>query len=420
MKKIYQFIVIFLLLIETNFFSLIKLPTFISALTSYHTKQLTLIVCLFSFVLWFLFEKMSRHTVSRYYNTPIVIFLFSTIVISIMSMLIYNQSILSVLRVSYFYYIILLFYFLSYFCWKDKKNYHFLINSIILFGTIYSILLIVQYLFFKSGLDAFLIFNDENLVVLSKSINPRIARPADFIAFSSVLLFSKIVTGNAFSINKSKLWILLLIELIYILLVSQTRMYIIALLISFSISVLFIKRRNQGMSIVVYIILVPVIFLMANDSLSKFFSSFMTGDRVSSTLIRSQEILFYSRQIFSNGIIGRGFIDISSPDYVLLNHGPFGTYNTSDIGIIGFLSIYGLCGGLFLVFTIRKIIRTLKNNKENALQLKSIELITLCPYFLLVSLTLFYTDIQRIIYLPIILTIFEFAHKESIEKARDS
>ncbi|WP_157243775.1 hypothetical protein [Paenibacillus jilunlii] len=174
------------------------------------------------------------------------------------------------------------------------------------------------------------------------------------------------------------------------------------------------------MSIVVYIILVPVIFLMANDSLSKFFSSFMTGDRVSSTLIRSQEILFYSRQIFSNGIIGRGFIDISSPDYVLLNHGPFGTYNTSDIGIIGFLSIYGLCGGLFLVFTIRKIIRTLKNNKENALQLKSIELITLCPYFLLVSLTLFYTDIQRLIYLPIILTIFEFAHKESIEKARDS
>ena len=413
MKKIYQILLLIILLLELNFFSIIELPSIISNINSYYVKKLIFILSMISLFFWLVFEVLTSKPIKRYYSSSVNMFLFSTLFISLLSIIVYNQSIVGVFTINYFYYIIVLYYFLTYYCIRDKSNYYFLINSIIVLGVIYSMLLVTQYFFFKFGLGSFLIFNDNNLVVLSKDTNPRIARPADFITLSVILLILKMIRGS--NVNKSRfiLWSSLIIMLSYIILVSQTRMYIITLLVIITLSVFLVRRKNKGIQIYLYSIFIVVILLIGSEIFINFFTSFTSGERLTSTNIRISEYLYYSKQIFENIIFGRGFPDVTIPEYFSLYYGPYGLYNTSDIGVIGFWSGFGLLGILFTLNVVIKIIKTFKNFKVNIQLQKYDEFVVITIYLLFISVTLFYTDIQRIIYLPIMLTILEMYYRES-------
>lgn len=413
MKNIYRILVILILLLEVNFFSIIELPDSIKVLNSYHVKKLIFIICLLTTILWILVEKVKKIKIIRRFSLSVVFFLISLILITVLSSIAYNESIAEILKVTYYYYIIMIYYYFTFFCIIDESNYRFLINSIIIIGLIFSILLSIQYVFFRVGLSEFLIFNDYNLVVLNRNFNPRIARPADFISISCILSFSKVF--NKHSNIKRKIMYLLstFIQMFYIVVIAQTRMYIVALVVTMILAILFVNKRLTLRRIVIINCICMFISIIGFASFKEFFSTFITGERITSTIIRIQELQFYLNQIFKNIIFGRGFVNPATIEGYRLSYGPNGNYNVADIGVLGFWAIFGVFGIIFIIMITRNIIRIFRNYKMIKHSEYKIQLILLSIFLSISSLTLFYMDIQRIVLLPIILTIFEVINYRS-------
>ncbi|YCI38228.1 hypothetical protein M1D49_02730 [Bacillus sp. PK3-056] len=357
MSNIYKIIVLLILIIEVNYFSILNVP-YINENSTYHFKLITFLISIISFSFIVIVEKNSKLQLKRYYNLPVVLFIISVVMICLFSISLYNQSIFGTFKVSYFYWIVLLYYFLSFFCLIEYKNFKFLINSIIWIGTIYSLILIVQYYFLKLGIGQFLIFRETGLTVNLN--NYRIARPADFIAFSAVLLYAKLHSCNNKKL-KNVLTFGLIINLIYLIFVSQTRIYILAVLIAIVGTFFMLNKTKSLAKKYLYFLIFVVLLLGSSQFISNFISSFSEGDRIKSTNIRMEEIEFFLNQIFNNYFFGRGFLDPSIPSNLYLINGPYGNYFVSDVGVLGFLALFGLLGVLFLLIIVFKIIRTIKS-----------------------------------------------------------
>ena len=71
------------------------------------------------------------------------------------------------------------------------------------------------------------------------------------------------------------------------------------------------------------------------------------GERYNSAVYRLEEFLHFSKYIFKNIIFGFGF----SQDSTILQ------YSITDVGILGFLSRFGLIGLIWLLFFVKYLIR---------------------------------------------------------------
>lgn len=397
MKKLYKLFIVFLLLLEVNFFSVFSLPDWIINLNSYHRKKLILFL-----VILFLMTVLGKK-IKLYFLKNVILFCIFFIFINLISMLVYNQYPLELFEINYYYWIILLYIPLSYLFIKNHEYYDFFQKMMIIFGTLYSLLLILEYLSLNFGLPNILVFNENTLVLLSGNGNFRIARPADFIAFSTLYLLYNIYIKE----HNKKFIICLMFNLFYIFVISQTRIYMVA--ISVIILVLLIQKRNIKNIIFINlpILLAGIIIFSYGNSLQKFYNSFVSGDRLESTTTRLQEFKFFSNQLFNNVVFGRGFVSSSNPEGNYLNFGEGFIFNSSDIGLIGFLSVFGILGIIFLVLLIKKICKGyifLKKHKSKNFILYKI----ICIYSLFTLTSTFYFDIQRILYLPLLLSTLEY------------
>ncbi|EOR23314.1 hypothetical protein A499_13316 [Niallia nealsonii AAU1] len=135
--------------------------------------------------------------------------------------------------------------------------------------------------------------------------------------------------------------------------------------------------------------------------------------------IRFEEISFYIGQLYENFFFGMGFIPFNVSSYTdFLLRGPYAIYYKSDIGILGFLNIFGILGFLWLILLFFKIIKIASYSvKVKGSLNKNYELLSLVIFVILSSLSLSIFDIQRIIAVPILLALLDYLFNMSNNSA---
>ncbi|MGU8226603.1 O-antigen ligase family protein, partial [Clostridium perfringens] len=245
-----------------------------------------------------------------------------------------------------------------------------------------------------------------NIGIESRLGRIRLTYPSTLISFACVLSFSEIFNRDT---KKKTLNILNLVcSLIYLIYVCQTRALIVYVIFSMLIVFIFVNRKSAKKIILMIITLVIAVNVFINLNITKeYINSFTDSKNSISNIARSGAIDYFIDRGNENLIFGSGFINSSAnSETFYISRGSYGMFSTTDVGIFGYYSIFGIAGlvlYLYLILKMLTIIWTLIKSKKIDY---CVEIIGIFIFFISTSLTLIVTDSQRIILFPIILALF--------------
>lgn len=411
MAKFNRISFLFLILLQVSFFSLMTTSQRIFLVNSYVYKTLTifLVFCLLGFNLIFNFYKTNQ--MRNYYFLPMIL---GWILIYLLtfwgSLLYYDQSLLTTIKNSYIYFMVALYFLLVLF-FDSLKSFKFILNSFSIVGVIYATILIIQAFLEKVNFE-FLDMGVYGLNPILDSYGPifhlvRIAGPADFISFALLItIIKQIRFKNPRPVTNG---LFIVIDFLYVVLVSGTRMYMI---IDFLLIVFFILSllKDKFPGILYSLLSLGMLF---GAALVPFMAKmFVTGDRKLSFNIRQDEIKYYLGKVFHNDWFGIGFPDAKK--YNQLLHGPSnsrifmsnGKYYIEDVGAMGVVVIFGILGGIGLLWFAYKVIKAFQLSVYKDVMLAMI------LFLIMTTATLSLIDPQRIFYLFILIYIMEYCLKK--------
>lgn len=405
MKNINRSLLLLILFLQTDFLSIPRVSGVVLVWNSYSSKYLSLLIIFILLIVNFIYSIFRRPIrqeikTKRYFDVPILILLFFVIMLIFISCRKYQQPLFSSITASY-YFFILIFYFVLRKYFNDESSMNFITEATIYTGTIYSAVLIVQGFVYSKGIELLNIgingLRVEDSAFLFNIV--RIKAPADFISFTIVIILIKILTSHR---HRYSLWCYLAINLVYIIVVSQTRVYIlIDLALAGIVILLLISNISYRLSIFSTLVIICIaIFISAS-----LFTSFTVGSRQMSYSVRLDAIKFFLSEVPKGTLFGIGF-----PNTVMntgLLHGDLLTilgyqYYLDDVGIIGFYTIFGWASILVvLLFTI-SFIRSFLNSEHRSI------IFLILFYVIATSTTLLLLNVQRILYLPLLLFIANY------------
>ena len=161
--------------------------------------------------------------------------------------------------------------------------------------------------------------------------------------------------------------ILLLAILVFEICCAQTRLIIVSM--GLSVLILFVLWKK---SIAIKLFIIPIIIIgiiaTLQTTIGQDIVESLIGEKDDTNLeIRDMGKEFYMQELAKSPIIGRGVVNTTFENSVILAHINEGIY-VNDNGIIGFLWMYGLVGGIWISIIFGKIIflsiKVYKNNKN--------------------------------------------------------
>ncbi|MGR3741265.1 hypothetical protein [Companilactobacillus sp. DQM5] len=334
------------------------------------------------------------------------------------SQVVYNQSLVVTLKNSYVYFMFLLYFYLAIFL-KKRADFNFILNSIKLIGLFYSLLLLLQSVLISQNIF-FLDLGQYGLNPIYDSFGPifhfvRIAGPADFISFSILvtIIYSNYNERNHFILDL----IIIGIDLMYIIFVSGTRMYMIIDIVLFLVFIGYMAKKRTPLMIYLGAVFGGIGSIAIFPLLINMFTS---GSRKESLNIRINEFMYYLGKIFNNNWFGIGFPD--SKRFGQLIHGPISghialanaKYFLEDMGVLEIPVIFGIFGIIGILFFMHKVFYFFINSTKKIIALNIV------IYLILMAPTLSLIDSQRIFYLFVIIYIMEYLLGNKAEKNNES
>ncbi len=276
---------------------------------------------------------------------------------------------------------------------SKEKNKKIILNIILFIGTFYLLFTIINFLLISKGI----IFESMSSTTLIHYVNGELRLPqtSDLIGILFLIGLIKLQEEKLSNRSRMLVWLLLTVSLFVLFYISNVRMVLLTCLILFSYYLLativsklplLLKICIWGGSIVLGLLLISYFELL----------KILIGDgqKSASVFYRFEVINYYRSHLFDNVLFGFGF----SQDIIR-------KYSITDIGMIGFSFKYGLVGIIWeLTLFIELLIQSLKSKSV------SVKLIVIYLMITGVSLSLF--DSQRILYLPILLSILNCSIKE--------
>lgn len=419
-KNLYKCLISLLVLLQINFFDVITFPDwFFYNVNSYSVKYLSTFLVIISCLVRFIEYKSSKNLKKSGqidFSVNLLLLLLFCIFITFQSSMLYKQSLLTTFTISY-YYLFILGYFGFHNFFTNSENIKWFFKLTIYSSFLLSAVKIIQsYLagrFGKIILGSYSTVDKNNLLTLSSDIVGFVRLPSasDFIFFSSMLL---VITFLVQQIQIRYKLTILSINIVFLFFVSQTRTYILILLV-FLFGVFLFKVALHSKQFAAFVLLfgamVGAFFVLYLVEQLGFTAS---DDRSASYTVRIQAMQYYLSQFSNNGVFAIGFAH--DPEFVLLNHGYSFIYGRSvyymdDIGIVGFLAIFGKLGVLWLIVFLSDLVKQIlyANNR--------IIVVLLSATLFATSGTLIYLNVQRIFYFVFVLLIIDFfVHENSLEQ----
>lgn len=233
----------------------------------------------------------------------------------------------------------------------------------------------------------------------------RITTPA-ICSILTIVLFYRVLNEKKKRIINIVLLLMLLSTLIW---VDQTRMVIVSVLCGLGASVLAKKRQHPARTLIVYLVAAILIAVALNSGvLDSFMDSFSVNSKESSsTSVRLQAIEYFWTFFKDNPILGMGYIRPTSAELISIWSGPLKKFYLNDLGAIGLLCRAGLTSIIiYWIPLIRMFVIAFRALKYKITE--SSLLIGLVIYVAITSVSLIYTDQERLLWFGILMAIFEF------------
>lgn len=335
----------------------------------------------------------------------VLLFLFYTVFEMLVSYRRYGQGWNSVFYVGGSLFSLILYLYFTGVNNKDKKDYF----KIIIFFSRF--LLISMYL--VCIFEYFGVYILDDYAYRYKEGALRLNGGDFLIAIGMLLTIGKIIKclneTNYFRIN-DLVWVIL--HGIYIILISQTRMMILALGVSCALSFVLCKK-DFSKKVIALILLVVILLLFLNlpfvqSYLAHNFSGVISGED-SSIIPRLGAIPHYLEYGAKRNLFGWGFAEVSgsyefaAPDSLFyVFHGPWGVYYTDDVGIFGSYLIWGLSGVVLYIAMLIKMVRvSLIEKCNNPFKL------AITIFVVITTFSLSLLDVERQSYLVLVLLCME-------------
>lgn len=379
-KLLYEIPIVLIILLETCFLSIPVISTFLFKYNNYHDKRIIFVMVFLLFVLT-MRKKMKKTKI----DFLCIYFFISWIFISIISALIISSP-WTIIDQYYYYGIILLYIPFAKIFDNVEGLYEFFQKIISTVGGVYSIYLIIaKYLYDYVGIIAV----NENIQQFQIRNGLRMARSSDFLCFAFVVTLCLLVKRK-----KNKYYINLCVIGGCIFWVGQSRLYQVLIIALILVYLCLYTKINWKI-----LTLVLIVFKWKNIQVlyNNFVYSFYAKETLSNTLARTQGYEIVSKKVFEHMIFGSGFdgniqFFLGSWQYAL-----------SDLGILGFVSVWGILGIVFVGLIILVMLNNLKKIFIKKIRYECSETVFLFVWFVLSCISVSFSDVQRIIYLPFML-----------------
>lgn len=299
--------------------------------------------------------------------------------------------------------------FLSYYIFVEcaKRNLKKFIKFLVNCCTIVASLLILQALMFKFFGIYFLQiygFNYGEISHVYRDDNIRLMGP-DLITFVGILSIGLYFQKENSNYEKKIFLINILSTFVYLLTAEITRSSQIGLIIILFFT--FSLEKEGRFKIFILAILLLVFFsTYVIDYIMKSYL-LITEQTDYSIYHRLETYEYYAKSSFFDRIpLGIGLLkdqpEISS--YLYIEHGEYGKYCYSDVGLVGTMGRFGIVGGIFYMAIIIKCYKVYKKSKSSNSNAVPVNFAIICLIlFSLVNLSVF--DAERIMILPIVMAI---------------
>lgn len=372
--------IVVILLLETCFMSIPVLSSIFFKYNNYHDKRILLLVCLILTLI-----TCKKNMKKTNIDILVAFFLLAGMFIAAFSA-VTTSSVGTIVNRYYYYAIVLLYYPLGKLFDSTDDLYDSFLRLMSLMGIVYATYFIIAKLVYDT--TGALIIN-QSVQHLQMRSGLRLARPCDFLCFSFLSTLCLLVKEK----KKGLHWGLLIIG-IYIFWVGQTRLYELIIAALFIAYLLLYTKANLKV--------VAVVTVIASwDSIKNFYHNFMASfsakDTLSSTIARTQGYEIVKNDIFKHYIWGAGFdgkfqFSLAGWNYAL-----------SDLGIVGYFSVWGLLGIFFVTMVVLRFLLNIRYIVKNQLVNHCPETIFLAIWFAGSCVSVSFSDVQRILYLPLML-----------------
>lgn len=295
--------------------------------------------------------------------------------------------------------------------YASRKGIKPILNSANVLCSFSNLIILSQAIIFNRGGNVFL----KNIVNYwengSVDIRNGRIRIALYAMSSTMLLYNYYNTFFSKAEIKERLisCALLMIGLVDMFYVQQTRVSIIMVIISMILPLVFHMKKMFGR--VVILLIVAIIILSSTGIIGNVYSSFFSEELSRSTLGRSIGYQYYWNYFLNHPIFGFGFARDGA--YASIVHGPTGLAYTSDCGFIGQL---GTLGVLSLIIEIPLIIRGLRI----IIKSNDIFLEMLFIYLIGTNISMSSFEAPLMLNLVMIIVIFEYTSLKKQEGYYDS
>lgn len=378
--------IIFLLLLNENLFYLISRP---------------LAPIIAGFAIVFFIVKSNNIVRKKYiFKKEILLLVLVCFISEIGAMIQYGQSLLyGLFGMHYIFIYFLYFYFVDYFNDNDEALRENIKNIIIKLGTVMSFLYLIQALIYPK------------IIIFNMSYGERGGHVRFYTGF--VLIMFSILFTYVKLLDKFNLKILgaLFLQITSLIIVSQTRNFILAIFLVL-VSGMFIYKKNNKIKITVMIsvilsgIMYFLFFSDNNNTLNNLIGSLLIEGQQGSGNVgaRINEINYYMSILKRNLISGMGILysRFELTDYIT-GYKPY-FYFVGDIGMIGYIVQTGLLGATWLVYFLISLFKQCKKNNEESSNLLKLTIILIIG---LMGTTPLLIDKGSILYLSLMLAITE-------------
>lgn len=391
-------LVVLILGAECSLFFLAAVPEAFYKLSNYLIKYLSsfiAIIGVLAMMVLHLRDETKRHFI---FGIPIALFILMCISISISSSLHYQIALYSVFTYALPMISVPLLYWALHDSTENSRLYTFLLNATIAFASCYAIICIFQ----SFGIS---LMNEVYQSFGVRNNRLRLIYSGDFISFGAVLALGLAFKSSRHRTIYMMLFLVMLFELYW---VAQTRFFFIGLCVAVVIGFMI---RGKSKTIKVFLVLGAgiLVLILCSDSL---FALLFPDDPVLrlSTSARLEAYSSYSTHSMDMGIFGLGLIPYDSPQFDMLKANiEIGHGGIDDIGVIEYLSRYGICGLVVLIIAFICFFKALWNRHEQIAFSHNPEAWMVLAYFIALAPTMAITDPQRIFFLPYLALMIEHA-----------
>ncbi|WP_022755936.1 hypothetical protein [Butyrivibrio fibrisolvens] len=300
----------------------------------------------------------------------------------------YGQSLLSCVKASYSYCVIIVIYVLSYFLFRIN-DVHFLKNCIKAFGMLSSLFSIIQVILYRYSI---VVFDMADEAVRNGRLRYGIA--SNFLPLAFFITFSDFVEKR-----KRKDFFIIVLEAIALLYAFQTRSLILYMVLTILIVLLVFAKKIRTKLVLMFSLAIISVYAIGTDLTNPLVFEFSNDYGIEA---RFYAIIFYLKQFLEKPLFGMGSIRESSGNAYLkgLLHGSSGVFSgklfRDDVGVIGLLNergIIGIAWYLLLLLILFKECRIIAKSNIS----ERIWVISIYIYILISSFNLLYVENSRLV-----------------------